>query len=143
MSSVLSISTKVTAGCPIDEATAEVCALATKLGIWVHFEFNGVDCNAAPHSDPKELAISQQRAQDSNTRYPMAFAHTQEPNPDALFPSEWHASHSMRPSREGKTFRAVCDRCGWTDFDDYSKSLLMRECTVAKGDVRGGTNPQE
>lgn len=86
MSSVLSITTKVTAGCPIDEATAEACALATKLGIWVHFEFNGVDCNAAPHSDPKELGISQQRSQDSNTRYPMAYAHTQEPNPGVPFP---------------------------------------------------------
>lgn len=76
MSGCLSLSVKVSGGTPIEEACGEACALATRVGVWVHFKFNGVDCNAAPHSDPAELAITQQRVQDSKTRYPMAFAHS-------------------------------------------------------------------
>lgn len=60
---------------------------------------------------------------------------------------EWHISHSMRSSREGKTFSAVCDKCGWTDFDQYSKAYLLRECTVPKQETKvkcnacGSTEP--
>ena len=105
----LYVTVKISGGTPIEHACNEACALATRIGIWVHFEFNGVSCNAAPHSDPTELAISQQRIQDSKTRYPMAFAH---PIPSVQWMKDMDARAARCPNMAHKRYNmSGCDEC--------------------------------
>lgn len=72
----LSITVTPTPGTHIKDAAVEACALATRLDIWVNFKFNGVDCNAEPHSDPEKLADAQQIMQDQKTQYKFAHAYS-------------------------------------------------------------------
>jgi Zn ribbon nucleic-acid-binding protein len=74
--SMMSICVRFSGGDAIADACVDACALATKLGCWVEFKFNDVQCMAAPHSDPVKLADAQQRVQDSDSRYKLVVAHS-------------------------------------------------------------------
>jgi hypothetical protein len=76
VNSCLTVKVEMSAGTHIDDAAVAAIDLATKLGCWVEFKFNDVECHAAPDSDPEVLAEQFHAASKPGTRYPMAFAHT-------------------------------------------------------------------
>lgn len=57
------------AGGHIDDAAAEACALATRIGINVSFTFNGVECFAEPGSAASDLLALWNEAFNSKKAY--------------------------------------------------------------------------
>lgn len=73
----ITLTVEITAGCHIRRAAEQAIALANKLGVWVRFKFNDVDCNVAPGSDAGDLVAEFDAARKGETPSGcrLAFAH--------------------------------------------------------------------
>lgn len=58
------------AGSSIENCAGSACQIATKLGVAVCFDFNGVKCVALPKGDPHILVENQQFEQSRKLRGP-------------------------------------------------------------------------
>lgn len=73
-----SLAIEIYPGADIRAASVHACVIASKLGIDIEFDFNGVRCLASPGGDPVVLAENQQAEQCRESRGPMdrRFANT-------------------------------------------------------------------
>lgn len=72
----MSIKVEMEPGATIENAAEQSCALATKLGCDIDFNFNGVHCVAQPNGDPKEMIGMFFLVLSSATSHKFAFAHS-------------------------------------------------------------------
>lgn len=68
----LYIDVQVHVGSDILDACVDAVQLATKLGICVWFNFNGVTCFARPESDPEKLAANYRAQLDGDRPHKIA-----------------------------------------------------------------------
>lgn len=65
----LSLKVEVFGGTPCDSAIQQMCRLASRLGVIVSADMNGVHVMAKPFCDPLKLAIDWREAMDSDRSY--------------------------------------------------------------------------
>lgn len=71
---MLRIKVEGNAGDSIDRVCAEMCALATRLGISVENSFNGTRLLAEPNSDPADLLSAWEVERGQDNRFALAIA---------------------------------------------------------------------
>lgn len=71
---MLTIRVEGLAGDSIDRVCAEMCALATRIGISVETNFNGTLLLAEPNSDPSDLLAAWEVERGQDSRFALAIA---------------------------------------------------------------------